>query len=381
MPRTRRPAAPPIAFSNVDKVFFPATRFTKGDLIKYYVEIAPALLPHFRDRPVTVIRMPDGVRGPRFYEKNAPSHTPGWVRTTHVPRTDGGFINYVVIDDAATLAWCANNAAIELHPFLHRAGDIAVPTHVAFDLDPGEGADLLTCIEVAWRLRHVLDGLALQAFPKVTGSKGLQLYVPLNRGLTYDVVTPFAKAIAGLLHREHPDLIVSDMSKALRVGKVLIDWSQNHEKKTTVGAYSVRGKRDEPFVSMPVTWDELKRAEKAGRSDALFFSPADALKRVARLGDLFAPVLKLAQRLPPGFAGADTGGGSARGASRRRAPVGSAISRADGEKAVAAAGTSTRRRGRAPAKRKRSPGGSRELKRRTPRGAGRPRALNPAARI
>jgi bifunctional non-homologous end joining protein LigD len=348
MPRTPKPAARQIAFSNVDKIFFPATRFTKGDLIKYYVEIAPVLLPHFRDRPVTVIRMPDGVRGPRFYEKNAPAHTPDWVRTTHVPRTEGGDINYVVIDDAATLAWCANNAAIELHPFLHRAGNIAVPTHLAFDLDPGEGADLLTCIEVAWRLRRVLDGLGLQAFPKVTGSKGLQLYVPLNRGLTYEVVTPFAKAIAELLHREHPDLIVSDMSKALRVRKVLIDWSQNHEKKTTVGAYSVRGKRDEPFVSTPVTWDELKRAQKAGRSDALFFSPADVLKRVARLGDLFAPVLKLTQRLPSAFAGTEdkrdsaVGNGSPRVSSRSRS-----MSRVDGAEVRVPAGNSTGRRTRA----------------------------------
>jgi bifunctional non-homologous end joining protein LigD len=287
-----------VTFTNVDKVFFPATGFNKGDLIRYYIEVAAFLLPHFRDRPVTLIRMPDGVKGERFYEKNAPGHTPEWVSTTQVPRSEGGVINYILINDPPTLAWCANNAAIELHPFLHRADDLRRPTHLAFDLDPGEGADLLTCIEVGFMVKAVLDGLGLEAFPKVSGSKGLQLYVPLNTAITYDTVTPFAKAIAELLHERHPDLIVSDMLKALRVGRVFIDWSQNHEKKTTVGAYSVRGKRDEPFVSMPVTWQEMKRVQRTGKMDALFFSPAEALQRVRRRGDPFAPVLALKQRLP-----------------------------------------------------------------------------------
>lgn len=291
-----------VAFSNVDKVFFPAAKFTKGDLIRYYLDVAPYLLPHFDGRPVTLIRMPNGVRGERFYEKNVPGHAPDWIPIARVPKTEGGEIRYAMINDASTLAWCANNAAVELHPFLHRAENIRVPTHLAFDLDPGEGTDLLTCIDVGWRVREVLERLGLEAFPKVSGSKGLQLYVPLNTGATYDVVTPFAKAIAELLHQQHPDLIVSDMAKALRVNRVFIDWSQNHEKKTTVGPYSVRGKRDEPFVSTPVTWEELKRAEKKGSVDALFFSPGDVLNRVQRHGDLFAPVLKLRQRIPAAFA-------------------------------------------------------------------------------
>lgn len=301
MPRRTPNVKREIAFSNLEKIFFPETGFTKGDLIKYYVAVAPVVLPHLRDRPVTLIRMPDGVTGQRFYEKNAPRHAPDWIPTTPVPRTEGGFINYIVINDADTLAWCANAAAVEFHPFLHRAKNIRVPTHLAFDLDPGEGADLLTCLEVAFLLRHVFDGLKLRAFPKVTGSKGLQLYVPLNRTLTYESVTPFAKTVAELLQRQHPDLVVSGMAKALRAKKVLIDWSQNHEKKTTVSPYSVRGKRDAPFVSAPVTWEELQRARKKGQSDALFFSPADTLKRIARHGDLFAPVLKLKQSLPKEF--------------------------------------------------------------------------------
>jgi bifunctional non-homologous end joining protein LigD len=290
-----------VSFSNLEKVFFPATGFTKGDLIRYYVDVAPVLVPHFYQRPVTLIRMPDGVRGERFYEKNAPGYAPDWVPTTIVPKSEGGEIRYIMINDPRTLAWCANNAAIEMHPFLHRADDLRTPTHIAFDLDPGEGADLLTCIEVAFLVREVLEGLGLEPFPKVSGSKGLQLYVPLNTPVTYDSVTPFAKAIAQYLHREHPDLVVSEMSKSLRTDKVFIDWSQNNEKKTTVGPYSVRGKRDEPFVSLPVAWADLTRAHKAGKVEQLFFSPAEALKRVKKLGDLFAPVLKKKQRLPAQF--------------------------------------------------------------------------------
>ena len=291
-----------VTFSNVEKVFFPRTKTTKGDLIRYYIEVASVLLPHFRERPVTLIRFPDGVHGEKFYEKNAPGFTPSWVKTTHVPRAEGGFINYILINDPPTLAWVANLAAIELHPFLHRHTDINRPTHVAFDLDPGEGADLATCIEVGFLVRQVLAGLKLQAFPKVSGSKGLQLYVPLNTPVTYDNTKPFAKAVATLLEREHPNLVVSEMAKVLRKNRVFIDWSQNDDKKTTVGPYSLRAKRDEPFASMPVTWDELKRNQRD--IEALFFSPSSALKRIKRRGDLFAPVLKLKQTLPDDFVAA-----------------------------------------------------------------------------
>lgn len=300
--RKSRPPQP--VFSNVDKVFFPENGFTKGEMIRYYLDVAPALLPHLRGRPVTLIRFPDGVRGERFYAKNVPAHAPDWIETARVPRTEGGVVNYILVNDARTLAWCANMAAIELHPFLHRAADVRRPTHLAFDLDPGEGADLRACIDAGFLVHDLLAGLGLEAFPKVSGSKGLQLYVPLNTAVTYDVATPFAKAVAELLHHEHPDLIVSNMAKALRVGKVLIDWSQNHEKKTTVSVYSLRGKRDEPFVSMPVTWAELKKVRRSGDVDTLFFSPEAALKRIKKLGDLFSPVLKLKQKLPGDFVAA-----------------------------------------------------------------------------
>ncbi|HEY0944161.1 MAG TPA: non-homologous end-joining DNA ligase [Opitutaceae bacterium] len=313
MPK-RKPKSANVAFSNVEKIFFPGTGFTKGEMIRYYLDVAPVLLPHLHGRPVTLIRFPDGVRGGRFYAKNAPAHAPEWIETAPVPRTEGGVVNYIVINDARTLAWCANLGAIELHPFLHRAADVRTPTHLAFDLDPGEGADLRTCIEVGFLVRELLAGLGLESFAKVSGSKGLQLYVPLNTAVTYDVATPFARAVAELLRQQHPDLIVSDMAKALRVKKVLIDWSQNHEKKTTVSVYALRGKRDQPFVSMPVAWAELQRVRKSGRVEALFFSPEAALKRIRKDGDLFAPVLKLKQKLPAAFVSA--GAPSRRGRSR-----------------------------------------------------------------
>lgn len=299
----RKDASAEIKFSNLEKVFFPAAGYTKGEMIRYYLDVAPYLLPHLHDRPVTLIRFPDGLTGEKFYEKNAPRFAPDWVRTEEVPRRHHeGHINYLVVDDARTLAWCANLAALELHPFLHRVDDLDRPTHLAFDLDPGEGADLLTCIRVAFLVKEVMDGLGLEVFPKVSGSKGLQLYVPLNTAVNYATTSAFAKAVAELLARQHPDLVVSAMSKLQRRKRVMIDWSQNSAAKTTVAVYSLRGKRDEPYVSMPVTWAELKKAQRTKKLAPLNFSPGAALKRLRKLGDLFAPVLTLKQRLPKAFA-------------------------------------------------------------------------------
>ncbi len=289
-----------VKFSNLDKIFFPETGFTKGEMIQYYLDVAPHLLPHLKQRPVTVIRFPDGITGEKFYEKNAPKFAPSWIKTHAVDRRrHAGHINYILINDAPTLAWCANLAAIELHPFLHRATKLEQPTHIVFDLDPGEGSDLLTCARVAFLIKEVTDGLGLQAFPKVSGSKGLQIYLPLNTRTTYDATGSFAKAMAELLQQQHPDLVVSQMAKQQRRGRVLIDWSQNNRAKTTVAVYSMRGKSDAPFISMPVTWDELKRLK---RPQSLFFTPDAALKRLKKLGDLFAPVLTLKQKLPKAFA-------------------------------------------------------------------------------
>ncbi|HLH55334.1 MAG TPA: non-homologous end-joining DNA ligase, partial [Verrucomicrobiae bacterium] len=245
-----------IAVSNLQKVLYLGGHFTKADVIEYYSKVAPVLLPHFKNRPVTLVRYPDGVFKQSFYEKNAPGFTPKWVRTFPVPRTGGGTINYILINNLPTLIWAANLAALELHPFLHRAPRIDRPTHIVFDLDPGEGADILNCARVALRIRDLLGGLKLEAFPKVSGSKGIQVYVPLNTPVSYELTGSFARAVADLLTREHPNLVVAEMSKALRTGKVFIDWSQNYPTKTTVGVYSLRAKHPQPFVSMPVNWED-----------------------------------------------------------------------------------------------------------------------------
>ncbi|HEX8898541.1 MAG TPA: non-homologous end-joining DNA ligase [Chthoniobacterales bacterium] len=287
-----------VSISHPAKVFYNAGKFTKLDVINYYLRVASFLLPHFRDRPVTLKRYPNGIHGEVFYEKDAPSFKPAWVKTFPVPRREGGpDINYIVINDRATLAWAASIAALELHPFLHRVRHLDRPTHLVFDLDPGEGAGLAECIEVVFLLRDVLRKLRLKSFPKVSGSKGIQLYAPLNTPVSYGATQLFAKTIAELLEREHPKLVVADMAKNLRRNKVFIDWSQNADHKTTVGVYSLRAKRDRPFVSMPVKWSELEKR----KVESLYFEPAAALKRLKRLGDLFAPVLKLKQKLPPQF--------------------------------------------------------------------------------
>ena len=294
-----RKEIPGVKFTNLEKIFFPKVAFTKGKMIRYYLEVAPFILPHLHNRPVTLIRLPDGIDGERFYAKNAPPFAPEWMETLAVKRRhEKGKTNYILINDAAALAWCANLAAVELHPFLHRAAKPDRPTHVVFDLDPGEGADIRACAKVACLVKEITDRLGLQAFPKVSGSKGIQLYIPLNTTVTYAATSAFAKAVAELLEQRHPGLVVSNMDKTRRRGRVLIDWSQNNASKTTVAVYSMRAKRAEPFISMPVKWTELKRTD----ARKLYFSPESALKRLKKLGDLFAPVLKLRQKLPKAFA-------------------------------------------------------------------------------
>lgn len=287
-----------ITVSNLEKVLYPEGKFTKFQVIEYYVNVGRFLLPHFKNRPVTLVRFPDGVLGKSFYEKQAPKFTPDWIKTFPVPRSEGGFINYILINDLPTLAWVANLAALELHPFLHRAPRIEKPTVLVFDLDPGEGSSILTCIEVAFLVCSTLDRVGLKCFPKVSGSKGLQIYIPLNSRTTYEVTNTFARAVADLLAREHPKLIVAQMAKNLRRGKVFIDWSQNTQSKTTVGVYSLRAKRERPLVSMPVTWEELEKASRKTDVEALSFEPKPALERLEKLGDLFAPVLEIKQQLP-----------------------------------------------------------------------------------
>ena len=291
-----------LTVSHLDKVLFPAVKFTKAQLIDFYARIAGYVLPHLRKRPVTLRRYPDGIHGESLWEKDAPAFAPLWIKTFPVPRKmEPGVINYIVINHVETLAWCASVATIEFHPFLHTVRDIGRPTHIAFDLDPGEGADVLTCAEVALYVKELLEKLKLDCFAKVSGSTGIQLAVPLNTPVTYEATNRFSQAIAELLAQQHPDLVVTEMSKAVRSGKVFIDWSQNIDTKTTVGVYSLRAKRHRPYVSMPVRWEELKSALNKGDSDALYFDSEEALTRLAKVGDLFAPLLKRKQALPEAF--------------------------------------------------------------------------------
>ena len=281
-----------LSLSNLDKVLWPETGFTKGQLIDYYSRIAAVMVPHLARRPITLRRWPNGVDGQSFFEKNCPSHKPPWVESVLM-----GDVRYCLLDEPASLVWVANLASIEIHPSLARAEDLEVPTSVVFDLDPGAPADVITCAEVAVILRDALARLGLKAWPKTSGSKGIQVYAPLNSGAGYDRVKPFAQAIAQLLEREHPDLIVSIMEKSRRKKKVFIDWSQNTASKTTVAVYSVRA-LDHPSVSTPVTWDELDKALSAKDASLLRFEPEQVLERVERLGDIHAPVLDTRQELP-----------------------------------------------------------------------------------
>ena len=289
-----------LKLSNLDKVLYPATGFTKGEVIDYYARIADVALPHYEGRPMTLKRYPNGVDGKFFFEKNSPSHRPEWVRTVAVySRSAKRTVNYTIIESKATLVWTANLAALELHPSLSKDDKLDRPTFVVFDLDPGLPATIRECCEIGLRLRELFESLGLQAFPKTSGSKGLQVYVPLNTpDVTYEGeggTKGFALAVAQLLEKQHPDLVVSNMAKDLRGGKVFVDWSQNDEHKTTSAVYSLRA-RERPTVSTPVTWEEVERGHDDPES--LRFEATDVLKRVDDVGDLFAPTLTLQQQLP-----------------------------------------------------------------------------------
>jgi bifunctional non-homologous end joining protein LigD len=287
-----------LTLSNLDKVLYPSTGFTKGQVIDYYARIAPALLPHLGGRPVTMKRYPDGVDSEYFYEKNAPKHRPDWVKTAPIwSRHNRRHINFLLVDDLPTLTWLANLASLEIHPSLALASDINCPTMMVFDLDPGPPANVVQCAQVALWLREIFDHWGLESFPKTSGSKGLQIYIPLNTPTTYDVTKPFANALARLLEHDHPELVVSDMKKEVRAGKVFVDWSQNDEHKTTVSVYSLRA-REHPTVSTPVTWEEVERALKKKDPSLLVFEAPKVLERFEKMGDLHAPVLKLKQNLP-----------------------------------------------------------------------------------
>jgi len=306
-----------LKLTNLDKVLYPATGFTKRQVIDYYARIAPLLLPHLKGRALTLKRYPNGVDSEFFYEKNAPQHRPDWVKT--VPVWSGGnnrTMYYVEAADLPTLIWLANLAAIELHPSLALAKDVSCPTMMVFDLDPGPPANIVQCCQVAFWLREIFEHFNLQSFPKTSGSKGLQIYVPLNTRTSYDVTKPFARTLAQLLEQQHPDAVVSDMKKSIRTGKVFVDWSQNDEHKTTVAVYSLRA-RERPTVSTPVKWEEVERAFKKKHAGLLLFEAPQAVARAEKMGDLFEPVLKLKQKLPD-VRGAGVGEGAAKASEPER---------------------------------------------------------------
>jgi bifunctional non-homologous end joining protein LigD len=287
-----------LKLSNLEKVLYPASGFTKQQVIDYYVRIAPAILPHLKGRALTRKRYPDGVEAQPFFEKNAPMHRPDWVKTAPI-WSEGNHrtVHYVLANDLATLVWLANLAALELHPSLSLAEDIMCPTEMVFDLDPGPPADIVQCCQVGLWLREIFAHLGLESFPKTSGSKGLQLYVPLNTPTTYDATKLFSHALAQLLEHDHPGQVVSEMKKQVRTGKVFVDWSQNDEHKTTIAVYSLRAK-EHPTVSTPVTWAEVERCLKKKDAKLLVFEARQTMARFEKMGDLFEPVLKLKQRLP-----------------------------------------------------------------------------------
>lgn len=287
-----------LTLTNLDKVFYPGTGFTKGQVIDYYARIAPALVPHLAGRPLTLKRYPGGVDQEFFFEKNATKHRPDWVQTAPIwSEGNQRNVNYILANDLPTLIWVANLAAIELHPSLSLAKKITCPRMMVFDLDPGPPANIVQCCQVAFWLREIFEHFGLQSFPKTSGSKGLQIYVPLNTPTSYDVTKSFAHALARLLETDHKELVVSDMKKQLRVGKVFVDWSQNDEHKTTVSVYSLRA-RERPTVSTPVKWEEVEQAFKKKDAKLLVFEAEQVIKRVEKMGDLFECVLTLKQKLP-----------------------------------------------------------------------------------
>jgi bifunctional non-homologous end joining protein LigD len=290
-----------LRLTNLDKVLYPEVGFTKGEMVDYYAKVAPAIVPHLRGRAVTLRRFPEGVDDldSAFFEKRCPKHRPKWVKTTRVQAgPNAGKIDFCVCDSLPTLIWMAQLAAIELHPSLSLGRAHKRPTVLAFDLDPGPPADVVDCARVALRLREVLGQLELESFVKTSGSKGMQLYVPLNGKATYEDTRPFAQALAQLIAKQSPDEVLAKMGKKTdRSGKVLIDWYQNNERKTTIAVYSLRA-RERPTVSTPVTWEEVEAVAEAGDGSSLVFEAGDVVERIEEHGDLFAPVLELKQQLP-----------------------------------------------------------------------------------
>ncbi|HZN16542.1 MAG TPA: non-homologous end-joining DNA ligase [Acidimicrobiales bacterium] len=283
--------------SNLDKVLYPQTGTTKAEIIDYYARIAPVMARHMEARPITLVRYPNGVDDKHFFEKNCPKHKPEWLPTIAMDVSAKTKVEFCELDEPAAFVWTANLAALELHPGLARKEDLDSPTVMVFDLDPGPPATAVECAQVALWLREALERLSLEGFVKTSGKKGLQLYVPLNTPTSFEKTREMSLALAQVLERVHPDHVLTEMTKALRAGKVFIDWSQNARHKTTIGVYSLRA-FERPTCSTPITWDELEDGHAGGDPEAFRFEMSAVLDRVDRHGDLFAPVLEMQQELP-----------------------------------------------------------------------------------
>ncbi|HEX9683078.1 MAG TPA: non-homologous end-joining DNA ligase [Acidimicrobiales bacterium] len=281
-----------IRLRNLEKVLYPEAHFTKGEVVAYYAKVADVMLPHLAGRPLTMHRFPDGVEAGSFFEKNIPAHAPDWIDSVRLGRT-----THAVLGERAGIVWAATMAALELHVPMGTAAAPDVPTSVVFDLDPGPGVDVVGCARLALDIRALLEHVGLECWAKTSGSKGMQVYLPLNSDVTYDDTTPFAHGVAKLLEKQQPDFVTSVMARNQRHGKVFVDWSQNTTHKTTVCVYSLRP-RARPTVSTPLTWEEVAAAVGAGDAERLSFEAGDVLDRVEQLGDLFGPVLTTEQALP-----------------------------------------------------------------------------------
>ncbi len=287
-----------LSLSNLEKDLYPTCGFTKAHVLEYYRRLAPCILPHLNGRALTLKRYPDGVGGEFFFEKRCPPHSPAWVRTADLLRDDGERVTVCLVNDLATLIWVENLASLELHVPLARAGSPGTPDAMVFDLDPGEGADILDCARVALILRDILSRLRLESFVKTSGQKGLHVYVPLNRPeTTFDETKGFSRAVAVSLQKNYPDLVTARMAKEQRTGRVFINWEQNDPSKTMICVYSLRA-REEPTVSFPLTWVELESLERQGDPARFVIGPTEAVHRAETVGNLFHEVLAIKQKLP-----------------------------------------------------------------------------------
>jgi bifunctional non-homologous end joining protein LigD len=287
-----------LRLTNLRKVLYPAAGFTKADVLHYYARIAPTLLPHLRGRAITLKLYPDGVAGPHVYDKHCRG-APPWVKRAPMwSERKREAIEFCVLDDLPSLLWSVDHGNLEMHPLLSIAPDFDTPTMLVLDLDPGEPAGILEAAEIALVLHDMLRGVGLESFAKTTGSKGVQVHVPLNTPVTFDATKAFSRHVAEVMASRMPERVVARMDKRLRAGKVFVDWGQNDRHKSTVAAYSLRAKLERPTVAAPVAWPELADVVGGGREQDLLPAPGAVLERVARDGDLLAPVLSLTQRLP-----------------------------------------------------------------------------------